>query len=226
MHYNAKMNYWKLKRWLVKNQVETIRRFYRNWRFALIDLLLGFFSLFSNPYRTCRKFLQRRGEKEIYAYGETPLATLEKIAVECALRPQDHFVELGSGRGKSCFWVSQFIGCRVTGIEWVPSFIRLSRFIKALFQIDRLSFQLADFKRADLSQATFVYLYGTCLSEEQIRTVAQSMEKLPNNGKIVSISFPLESRYLKLQKSFPVAFPWGETVAYLSTATKNLLNKT
>lgn len=219
------MRYWKLKVWLAKSQIETIRRFYRNWRFALIDLLLGGFSLFSNPYRTCRKFLQRRGERDIYAYGETPLATMEKIAIECALRPQDHFVELGSGRGKNCFWVSQFIGCKATGIEWIPSFVRLSRFIKALFQIEKLSFQMADFKQADLSQATFVYLYGTCLSEEQIRTVAQSIEKLPNNSKIVSISYPIKSRYLKLRKSFSVSFPWGETAAYLSIATKNLLEK-
>ena len=99
-------------------QWETVRLYYRkSWRFALSDLSLGFASLFFNPYRTCRK----NGS----IYGETPPASLRRIASFCDLTSQDSWLELGSGRGKGCFWISHFIGCETVGIEKVPLFITL-----------------------------------------------------------------------------------------------------
>src|SRR5262245_60931707 len=101
-------------------QWETIRNYYlKSCRFALCDFLLGIASLFFNPYRICRK----RG----LVYGETPLVSLHQIATISHLSPNDCWLELGCGRGKGCFWVSQFIGCRTIGIDQVTLFIRLSQ---------------------------------------------------------------------------------------------------
>lgn len=181
---------------------ETARRYYAKPRFFLIDLAFGLIALFINPYRTCRKFLQKRGEKNIHAYGETPYTTYERIASECGLGPQDTWVEMGAGRGKGCFWMAHFVGCRVIGIEWIPQFVWIAKGLKRLFRVDHLHFALQDMEKADLSQATILYLYGHT-----------PPLNIPPGVKVLTISEPLEN--LPVLKSFWVRYPWGRTRAFL-----------
>ena len=190
-------------------QLETIRLYYRkSWRFALSDLVLGFASLFFNPYRICRK--------QGFVYGETPPSSLHRIAAFCELTSEDCWLELGSGRGKGCFWVSQFVGCRTIGIEAVSLFVRLSRSIQRFFGLRRLSFVREDIVDADFSSATFVYLYSTCTSEEDLALLAQRMSALPKGAKVVTVSAPLpDTSHFSRAGSFPLSFPWGDTEGYL-----------
>jgi len=181
----------------------------------MIDLTFGLFSLFSNPYRTCRKFLQKKGETDVYAYGETPFSTLQKIASQCNASRSDRWLELGSGRGRGCFWIAQFIGCETVGVEWIPPFVRLSRFLKNLFGVQNVSFLHQNFEEADFSGVSIVYLYGTCLPDETVSRLTEKMEALPNGARVVSISEPLECGHLRMIKSFPVRYPWGEAEAFL-----------
>jgi hypothetical protein len=206
-----------VKKRLWVDQWQTIRLFYPSSRFALIDLSFGLLALFSNPYRTCRKFLQKRGSADIYAYGETPLTTLKQMAEKAQLTSKDRWVELGAGRGKGCFWIAHFVGCQTVGVEWVPSFVRKARWLKAFFRMKGLSFELKAMEEADFSSATVVYLYGTCLSEEVISLLAKKMEALPKGARVISISYPIESPSLVVKQTFEVSYPWGDTIAYLST---------
>jgi len=208
-------DFFKIKGRIWSDQIHVVSNFYKSPRFAGIDLAFGFFSLFSNPYRTCRKFLQKKGKKEIYAYGETPLSTLEIIAKTCELKPEDTWMELGSGRGRGCFWIAHFIGCKTIGIEWIPSFIRLGSFLKSCFQMKNLSFHLQNMEEADFRSATVIYLYGTCLETESLDKILQKMEALPTGARVISVSEPLANNHFVLQKEFDVQYPWGETKAYL-----------
>jgi hypothetical protein len=198
----------RVKKVNLRFQWETIRRYYRKGPlFALADIALGLASLFFNPYRIARK----RG----YVYGETPPSSLHRIASFCALTSGDSWLELGSGRGKGCFWVSQFIGCRTIGVEKVSLFFHVARAIGARF-FPRLTFVHADMADADFSEATFVYLYSTCMEENELRVLAEKMKGLPQGAKVVSVSAPLpEVPHLKRVGSFPLSFPWGETEGYL-----------
>ncbi len=200
---------YRVKKSNVRFQWETVRLYYRkSWRFALADLALGAASLFFNPYRICRK----RG----FVYGETPPSMLYRIAVFCGLTSEDCWLELGSGRGKGCIWVSELVGCRAVGLEKVPLFFYLSQAIQWAFRLKRLSFLKGDMADADFRMATFVYLYSTCMSEENLSRLAQKMEALPPGAKVVSVSAPLpETAHLSLSGSFPLIFPWGDTEGYL-----------
>jgi hypothetical protein len=204
--------FFQVKRVNVRFQWETIRRYYRKGPlFALADICLGLASLFFNPYRIARK----RG----YIYGETPPSSLQRIASFCDLAASDSWLELGSGRGKGCFWVAQFIGCRTIGVEKVPLFFHVAKWIGACF-FPRLTFLNADMADADFSEATFVYLYSTCMGEDALRTLAEKMKALPQGAKVVSVSAPLpEAPHLKRAGSFPLSFPWGETEGYLHLFT-------
>ncbi len=94
---------------LWRDRFQTIQHYYKSPKFALIDLIFSLIALFTNPYRTCRKFLQKRGEPHIHAYGETPFTTYQRMAEQCHLTPHDTWMELGAGRGKGCFWLAHFI---------------------------------------------------------------------------------------------------------------------
>lgn len=185
--------------WL--DRLRSVRLYYKSPKFALIDLTYGLIALFINPYRTCRKFLQKRGADNIYAYGETPYATYQRIVEQCGICPQDTWIEMGSGRGKGCFWLSHFTHCKVIGIEWIPQFVWLARAIKALFRMKQVRFENLELEKADLSQATVIYLYGLWPDL-----------KIGDQVKVITISEPLAG--YQVLKSFWVRFPWGRTTAY------------
>lgn len=175
-------------------------KYYRHLSFALRDLLLCL-PLF-NPYRLCRK----RGD----VYGETPFETLHKIADLCDLTEEDVWLDLGCGRGRGCFWMAHFVGCRVIGVERVGLLLFLARLLKP----SKLSFKIGSLLDLDYSEVTLVYLYGTTWPDALLEKIAA---KVPIGARVVSISAPLVD--LPILKSFPVSFPWGETTAYLQRKT-------
>lgn len=202
--------------------VEYMRVLYRYyWRmpFVKIDAYLVASYLCYNPFHISKRFLLKRGDKEIYAYGETPLTTLEKIATECRLTKSDVVFELGCGRGRTCFWLRTFIGCRVVGVEQIPEFITRANHIVSKFHVEGVEFRQEDMLQTDLTGATAIYLYGTCLEKPFIEKLIKKFERLPAGTKIITISFPLQEYADKLSfetmKRFPVQFNWGTTDAYL-----------
>lgn len=142
------------------------------------------------------------GEEQIHYYGETPYNTYRRIVEKCQIGPQDTWIEMGAGRGKGCFWLSFFVKCRVIGIERVPQFVLLAKALKTLFRIHNVAFEKKDMKEADLSSATFIYLYGFWPDL-----------KIPAKAKVLTISEPLPG--LKVLKTFRVSYPWGRTTAFL-----------
>ncbi|MBU6382952.1 MAG: hypothetical protein KGQ49_01420 [Verrucomicrobia bacterium] len=190
------------RRRIWKDRLDAIRLYYKKPRFALLDISFGLIALFVNPYRVCRKFLAKRGEENIYAYGETPYTTYEKIAKECSIGPNDTWIELGAGRGKGCFWLRQFIGCHVIGIEWVPSFVFIANLLRTLFRVQGVHFTCVDLREAALPPNCVLYLYG--LWPEL---------NIPKGVKVITTGEPLEG--FQILKSFWIRFPWGRTRCYL-----------
>lgn len=173
-------------------QLYVIRHFYFSPRFIAADLLLGVVSLFFNPYRVCKT-----------VYGETPIRTFQQIALAANLSSQDYYLELGSGRGKTCFWAALFIGCKVKGIEAVPLFVRLS---KRLFK--EADFVCESMFETDLSEADVIYYYH--LDEK-----APHFERMRPGTRLITISEPVRSAAFSLIKTLDVKYPWGTTQAYI-----------
>ena len=184
--------FFRVKFFNMREQLYAIRKFYPRSRFALGDLALGLCSLFFNPYRMCKTI-----------YGETPIRIFQKIAEAAQLGPKDQYVELGSGRGKTCFWAAIFIGCKVKGVEWVPFFVRLS---KALFK--EAAFVCESMFDTDLFHADVVYYYH--LDKNLAR-----FETMQPGSRLITISEPLESNSFAVQRIIDVEFPWGVTQAYI-----------
>lgn len=199
--------------------VRVVFRYYTNVSFAKVDLSLLLTYLFNNPFYLSKKFLREKGEKDIYTYGETPLTTLEQIAKQCQLNSTDLVYELGAGRGRTSFWLNSFIGCRVIAIEYVPEFVQRAALIRDKFHIEGVEFRLQNMLEADLTGATVIYLYGTCLEENSIKTLMRKFDLLPAGTKIITVSYPLTDytsrQNFEVMKCFSVPFTWGTADVYL-----------
>jgi hypothetical protein len=192
-----------------------IGRYYKNKKLLQADCLLFLLYFFSNPYRMCRKFLEKKRAHNIYAYGETPLTTLEQLVLSFNIQPEDRWLDLGAGRGRGCFWISEVWGCPTRGIEWIPSFVSRAAWIVKQLSLPRLEFQNIVMEKADFSWPDVVYLCGTCMSEEEIEALLIPMKALRSGAKVITISEPLNDPSYLLIQSIPVSFPWGETEAFL-----------
>ncbi len=208
--------YFRVKGFLFKEGREVRRRYPA---FIPYDRLFKDAYRHSNPFRISKVFLEQKGEKNVHAYGETPLPVFAAIAKECDLSPKDLLIELGCGRGRGCLFLSRFTGCRVIGIDWVPFFVQTGNTL--VNQCDPplpVAFKCESMETADLSQATMIYLYGTCLSEEAIEALVRRFETLSPVVKIVTVSYPLSdySPRFQTQKKFTAQFPWGTGEVFLN----------
>lgn len=209
------------------NFVEYLRvifKYYGHLLFFKIDACLLLTYLFTNPFRISKRFLIQKGERDVYTYGETPLTTMDVIAQTCGLTAQDMVIEMGCGRGRTCFWLNQFIGCRVIGIDYVPAFIKNAQKVKELLHVDGVEFRLEDLFQADLRGASAIYLYGTCYSAAQIHLLIDRFSQLPEGSKIITVSYALKEFQpdcpFNIRKQFPARFTWGNAVVTLQVKQK------
>ncbi len=194
-------------------------RYYSNNQFRRIDLSLLTSYFLNSPFAISKEFLKKKGERDLYAYGETPLTTLEYIANNCQINASDVVFELGCGRGRTCFWLNAFKGCRVVGVDFVPVFVERANEIKSKYQVKNVEFRLQDMMLTDLSGATVIYLYGTSLNDGSIKKLIERFKTLPAGTKIITVSYPLSDyvqEQFEVMSRFQARFPWGEADIYLN----------
>lgn len=201
---NLRATFFRLFEWVI-----VAFRYYRKPSFLLTDLLLVFHYFWRNPHQV---------SKGICVYGETPLTTLDKIARECGILSDDKVYELGCGSGRTLFWLRAFVKCQVVGIDFLPIFIQKGRKIQRWLRFDRTDFLLKDLGEVDYSDATVLYLYGTCLDDSQIQRLVDCFSKLKPGTRVITVSYPLTdySPDFILVKQFSAHFPWGRAEVYLN----------
>lgn len=185
----------------LREQLRVTARYYP--KFLKRDLQLYSRYLFANPYCIHRKWT---GE---YTYGETPLTTLDRIAREAYISPEDTVYDLGCGPGRTTHWLNCFRGCNVLGIDQIPTFID-----KAIHR-PGVDFICGDFLDLDYSKATVVYLYGTGMDEPLVDALAEKLKALPRGGRVITTSYPIEDRAFRFVKSFPGRYTWGKAEIFL-----------
>lgn len=197
--------------------------YYASSVFRNIDSTIVFSYLYKNPFKISKQFLLKTGADDIYTYGETPLTTLDHICSECRLSDRDTVFELGCGRGRTCFWLHEFIGCSVVGVDHVPQFIERANDVKGKFEVQGVEFRQGDLLTTSLTGATVVYLYGTCYSAAFIQQLADHLTSLPKGAKVITVSYSLNEFAPKapfeVMRRFPAQFTWGEADVFLQIRT-------
>lgn len=177
------------------------RPFYRDPTFKSLDQKLR---SGPNPYTTAK----------IAPYGETPLHVLKVIAETVHLGPGDHFVDLGCGLGRATLFMSHFFGCRATGIDLTPTFIKRAR---ECIPNPNVQFHCQDFLSYNFEGATCVYLYGTTYSDACLEKLRQQLSKLPTGSHVVSVSEPLLHHSHAHRRE--LSFPWGVASIFFEKKT-------
>ena len=194
-------------------------KYYGDPLFIKIDLSLIGYYLFNSPFKISKKFLRNRKENDLHTYGETPLTTMDLIANECRFSSKDVVYELGCGRGRTCFWLNQFIGCRVVGVDYVPDFINKAQRIQKRYQLKNIAFKCEDFFKTHLEDATVIYFYGTCQSTTSIQQLIKHFSLLKKGTQVITVSYALtdykKEAPFKILKRFQAPFTWGAADVYL-----------
>jgi len=199
--------------------LRTIKNFYPRWAFMRADLYLLSSYFCHSPYTISKKYLMKKGSDNPYAYGETPLTTLQQVVKTCGITKIDRVIELGCGRGRTCFWLNQYLGCDVVGIDFIPEFIGKAKAVEQELGLVGIEFRCEDYLDSDLSGATVIYLFGTTLSDDEVAELAEKLSQLPMGTKVITVSYPLtdypKGDAFELMKIFEGSFPWGEGEIYL-----------
>ena len=195
-----------------------------NSYFKRLDSELNRKYIGKNPYRISRAFLQERDAGDIHMYGETPLFTLDTLAIKAGIEKHDCVLDLGSGRGRSLLFFHTFYGCSGLGYEWIPLFCKRANALFTHYDLPLIMKNQSLFADLDHS-ATIVYLYGCNFSDDLLTSLAKQLVALPHLKKVISISFPISdyaptSTFGKTQ-SLPVLFPWGRTRAYIQEVLRD-----
>jgi len=199
----------------LKEGARVLTRYYGHPLFRKADLLLGWHYLRCNPFLISKRFLQEKGEENPYVYGETPLTTMAMILEECRLGPDEIFVDLGCGAGRSAFFVRTVWGCETVGIDQVPSFIEHAQAVVQQMKLSRLTFRCEDLTQSDLPGGAFYYFYNICMEGKELERMEQKLAALPLGTKVVTVSEPLPSACgYEVMKAFPALFTWGEATVY------------
>jgi hypothetical protein len=144
---------------------------------------------------------------------------LQKLASNSPIGPDDVVYELGSGRGRACFWLRGRFGCKTVGIECLPLFVQRAKRIASFFHLDKVEFRLEDMTRANFLDATWIYLFGTTLPDQTVADLIKQFERLKPGTKIITISYPLSEVYdspkIKLLNTLDLEFAWGRTQGYI-----------
>jgi hypothetical protein len=213
--------FWSVKKFQIGECFKVLACYLDPWFFT-VDLLYWIWGFFSNPYRSCRKFFKGLDKPHLGIYGETPFSVWTLLCKELKLSSKDVFYELGSGRGKGCFWINRITGAKVVGIERHPIFAYGSLLCKKILLSKETNFLKGDFFSADYSKATVIYLYATCLKDAELSLLAKKMAVLKGTT-IVTVSKSLAKLYpdqFILQKNVQARFPWGMASIYFQTPRK------
>ena len=193
--------------------------YYKKPAFALSDLVLMLAYLFINPYRISKNYLKRMERENIYTYGETPLTGFAKIMSTAKVNSEDVVFELGCGRGGSCLWLHDVVGCRVVGVEEIPVFIKIARWISKFLKKQRIEWRQEDILNTDFTGASIIYFYGTGFEGAFLDRFLPKLESLPKGVKCITVSYPIReyntSTAYDVQESLKVRFPWGEAQVFI-----------
>ena len=197
-------------------------RYYKNLSFALFDVFLKLAYAFINPYRISKKFLQKNDHPQIHMYGETPIALFDILLKKCKLDANDTFLELGCGRGRLCAFTRFFYKCKVVGVEQIPIFVKILNFLLKLFRLKNIFIFKKNMLDMNYSNASFIFLYGTCLENNELEKIIQNLLSTKEDTKILTISVALcdYNENFKTIDEFSIKLPWGNTNAYLQIKTK------
>jgi SAM-dependent methyltransferase len=186
-------------------------------KWCWIELNLGLYYFFVYPFfRHIYEKLKTEKDISELVYGETPLSTFEKVMSYCSLQDSTHFLDLGCGKGHLVFYAHLAYGIHATGIEVIPTFVRMATKWKQKMNLG-VEFKEEDILNTEVSNADIIWVTTTCLNVDTQTRLAQKLaaETKPD-CTIVSVTHPLEGEFITL-KTLNLPFSWSPSTVYIQS---------
>lgn len=200
-------------------QIRILSFYWKSPQFRKIDQAFRWSYCFENYFRISKNYWIDQGEKEVDIYGETPLTTLNSILAKANITKEDKFFDLGCGRGRTLFFVSEYLGADATGIEVIPYFVEKGNALSQKFDLAHVHFIQGDYLDADLSSATVVYLFALFLTEEEELRLIKALSRMPKGARLLTVSFPVEEidkgGHFDRSANWEEPFNWGSSEVFL-----------
>jgi SAM-dependent methyltransferase len=152
-------------------------------------------------------------------YGEILPSSVHLLARYFKIKENDVFYDLGSGNGKVAMQIYLYTPAKKSvGVE-----LSLQRHQQALEARKRcLSKKLAksdktldyvqgDILKADISDATLIYMCSTCYTPRMMKILQSKVENLPKGVKVATLKKFKKSSKLKLVESLSLPMTWSKS---------------
>jgi hypothetical protein len=120
-------------------------------------------------------------EPEMVFYQPTPARHLLRLISSGTIKPDDVFIDIGSGLGHVPLLVTILTGARSIGFELEPIYTAMAQQCARDLRLHNATFVQTDARNADLSQGTFFYLYtpftGALLADVLERIHQQAVQR-------------------------------------------------
>lgn len=195
--------------------LKVAKRYYSNKNFRKADLALLRKYILKNPFKIHKRFMEERGEVDVYQYGETFLTSMDTMLKETGVTQNDRYLELGCGRGRTCFWVRCVLDLPTEGIDYVPAFIEIAQKVVEEQHLTGITFRCEDFNTCDWGNPTVIYIDATLTEGYELGMLIKKFESVPKGTKVIGVNLPLPHKMWTEKKTFTVPFPWGDATAVI-----------
>jgi len=121
-------------------------------------------------------------------YAGSPLPVIDAALQAAQVKPSDVVMDIGSGDGRVCVVAAKRYGCRAIGLEFDANLVALSRRTAERNRVAHLvEIRHADALRADLGQATVVYLYHQA---DFLTLLRPQLERLKRGTRMICLDYP------------------------------------
>ena len=122
-------------------------------------------------------------EPEMAYYQKTPAGIILKLIEKAEFKPQDIFIDLGSGLGQVAILVNLITGVRSTGVEFEPAFCGYARARATELNLTDVEFISGDARFADYSEGTVFFMY-TPFAGKILQETLQNLKEEAKKNKI------------------------------------------
>jgi SAM-dependent methyltransferase len=153
-------------------------------------------------------------------YGEITDQAVQKIIDELKPKKNDVFYDLGSGVGRMS--VKMYLDSPVKksiGVELAPTrhnqAVAVKTDLKRLGKIDinrSLEFLQEDILKANIDDATIIYLASTCFSNNFMKQITDRLAKLKKGLHVLTLRQLPNMRSFKLIKQYSLPMTWSNDV--------------
>lgn len=195
--------------------------YYYFWhpKFFLVDMATLMLYFWKSPYRMVRLHDEANPENPLGPYGETDFYLFDMLLRKFDIEEEKTIAELGSGRGRLCFWLSMVRKqAKVYGVEQHPTMVERADRVRKKFGIENVHFIEAAWQHLSFSDVDVAYLYVPVESDEELFELGEKMRSLQSGTQIITIGWwfgeVMPDRF-ELENRMRVRFDWGTTEAYL-----------